>query len=85
MPDIFGALPYQLSLMKLINENWQHTCGATLINKKYAISAYNCFILKEQDIILPLGKFKVVAGRYRHNDTVNNVSSIGFPPASGVV
>ena len=68
-------MPYQLLLLyisKSIGEDglWYKsvaTCGGTLINLKYAISAYHCFNKKE--IREDLSKYSVWAGKYRYSST----------------
>ena len=79
------ALPYQLSLLFGVpGVGWDHICGATLINKKYAISAYHCFprfyldFWKKLNIRITLEVFKAVAGRYRHNDTDRQDENASF-------
>ena len=73
-----GSLPYQLKLV------WRedlfdgsHTCGATLISSKYAISAAHCFYqfsfsLNSEDEIekFRLEMIEVVAGAYNNTNNV---------------
>jgi len=37
-----GAWPWQLSLERLFSGVWSHTCGASLLNGKYALTAAHC-------------------------------------------
>merc|ERR1711893_523687 len=37
-----GAWPAQLSLQRMRTEGWGHTCGATLLNENYALTAAHC-------------------------------------------
>ena len=79
--DTGQALPYQLQIVFVgLGPKQQHICGATLVTKKYATSAYHCFALlkydrqgKKKPNTFYLNSLRVIAGLY---------TKMGFEPFS---
>ena len=82
--DTGQALPYQLQLIFDVLGQRQHFCGATLVTKKYAASAYHCFALQKyghQDGKINqfyLDFVTVIAGQYRKDNSYKIQVSFGI-------
>jgi len=64
-----GAWPWQLSQQRLSGSSWSHSCGASLLSARYALSAAHCVDGSNA------ANLRVIAGLHDRSNTAGTVTS----------